>query len=676
MWRALAEEDVRCAECNHSIAKGFGCLSTAPGDMPQNLRRADFQNFCVDCVACGIADKPPCFVLWLDRARTKIAAKELCGYCVRSIPKHSDAFTQKFYCQPIETDDALHGGVGTGLFSGRILYRLVDIANQDMPLNEYRIYFCERRDCKTRFAREMIGSARRRGFRQSSPPNASRVGDALTAPFVANTLETNTQIPKYHAKGGHGFAAEDANNLADRLRGRNAKVVGQSNELNGADRIVNGVKVQSKYYATASKTVRAAFDPATGNYRYSGQVLEVPKDQYEDCLRHMRERIRNGKVPGVSNPAEAENLVKQGTVTYKQARNIARAGNIDSLIFDLKTQSVTFGGAFAVSFIIDYAQGKRSGMSDVEAIKSALHSALAAGGSTLITSVISAQILRTRYAAIGAVTMRAGVRAAYRTTLGREAIHRIAAGSLGRGVYGAAAVNHVSRLLRSNIITGGIAVAVTSAPDFYRAAFARSISWRQFMKNAAVNVAGVAGGVGGWMGGAAAGAAIGSVVPGPGTVVGGIVGGMLGALGGGFAASRATRAVADGVIEDDSKKLLEALETELQTLAFEYMLSEEEINKRVVPTVKDTVDQRWLRNMYKETRNGASSTRRRFVRREFEPEFQAIARRRPRVVMPSAEKLDRGIANLADELGKAIEDDLDSDPSMGPNGPRQWVRAT
>ena len=72
-----------------------------------------------------------------------------------------------------------------------------------------------------------------------------KTGDTLTAPLVANSLETTTQIPKYHGKGGHGFAAEDANNISDRLRGRNATVVGKSNELNGPDRIVDGVKVQS-----------------------------------------------------------------------------------------------------------------------------------------------------------------------------------------------------------------------------------------------------------------------------------------------------------------------------------------------------------------------------------------------------------------------------------------------
>ena len=70
--------------------------------------------------------------------------------------------------------------------------------------------------------------------------------DLLLSSLVAGNL-AGTQIFKYSTKYGHGFAAEDANNLADKLSGKNAEVVGTSNTLNGPDRVVNGVFVQSKY---------------------------------------------------------------------------------------------------------------------------------------------------------------------------------------------------------------------------------------------------------------------------------------------------------------------------------------------------------------------------------------------------------------------------------------------
>src|SRR5262245_35381287 len=57
------------------------------------------------------------------------------------------------------------------------------------------------------------------------------------APEIANGLE-QTQIGKYHTKGGTGFAAEDANAFADRIMLRKVKVTGTSNEANGSDRVV------------------------------------------------------------------------------------------------------------------------------------------------------------------------------------------------------------------------------------------------------------------------------------------------------------------------------------------------------------------------------------------------------------------------------------------------------
>ena len=230
------------------------------------------------------------------------------------------------------------------------------------------------------------------------------VTDALPAPLTAQALE-KTQISKYYTKGGHGFAAEDANHLSDTIRGNKAEILGTSNEFNGADRIVDGVRVQSKYFRTAPETVAAAFDSSSGNYRYPGQVLEVPNDQYETCVELMRDRIAKGKVPGFENPQDAKKIVQQGTVTYKQARNIARAGNIDSLMFDTRTQAVTCTYVFALSFAVNFAQGRWSGQSTEDAMKAAFGSALATGGTTLIIGVLSAQLLRTRAAAIGAVTV-------------------------------------------------------------------------------------------------------------------------------------------------------------------------------------------------------------------------------------------------------------------------------
>lgn len=167
------------------------------------------------------------------------------------------------------------------------------------------------------------------------------------------TLE-KTQINKFHTKGGTGFAAE-ANALNDRLRGKTVDQVGMANTLNGADRIVDGIPIQTKYFDTPSRTINSAFD-LDGSFKYQGQLLEVPNDQYADCVELMRSKISEGKVQGVIDPNEAENIIKKGDVSYQQAKNIAKAGNIDSLIYDAQTHCVSTGYAFAISFSINFAK--------------------------------------------------------------------------------------------------------------------------------------------------------------------------------------------------------------------------------------------------------------------------------------------------------------------------------
>ena len=444
-----------------------------------------------------------------------------------------------------------------------------------------------------------------------------------------------TQILRYPSPGGHGLAAEDANNLNDKLRGKIAEIIGISNELNGPDRVVNGVFLQSKYYRSASKTVAAAFDSSSGYYRYDGQVLEVPKDQWEVCVKLMRKRIEQGKVQGIKNPTDAEKIVRQGSVTYEQAKNIARAGNIDSLVFDVKTQAVTSTSVFAVSFAVTFAQSRWRGESIKDATLAALGCAVLSSSIMILTGVVSAQFLRTGIGASGATSIRNGVKAISRTPAGKEVVRRIATGSLGKSVAGAAAVNHVSRLLRTNAITAAVAAVVTSTPDFYRAVFKRSISWQQFAKNTTINAAGVVTGTAGWIGGAA----IGSAFPGIGTVIGGLVGGVVGSLGTGIAGTTAAKSLADKFVKDDSEPLIELLQKEIEHLAYEYMLTEDEL-ERVIAKINKTVNPKWLCRMFIQKHQTT------FLRVEFEHLFKEIVRKRPKIVLPSVEQLERAVDEI------------------------------
>jgi uncharacterized membrane protein len=208
----------------------------------------------------------------------------------------------------------------------------------------------------------------------------------------------------------------------------------------------------------------------------------------------------------------------------------------------------------------------------------------------------------------------------------------------------------VSKLLRSNAVTATIAAVATSTPDFYRAVFERSISWRQFSKNVSVNVAGVASGTAGWIGGAAAGAAIGSIVPVLGTAAGGIVGGLIGALGGGFGGSAAAKVLADRVADDDSKPIMALLQDELEELSFEFMVSESELN-RIGDEASKIVKPKWLRDLYKKTKKGKElGVLKSLIREEFEPRFEALVSERPMILLPPKEELEVEIVSFAEVL--------------------------
>ena len=355
---------------------------------------------------------------------------------------------------------------------------------------------------------------------------------------VASTQCTNDQQwTKYHSKQGHGFAAEDANAMWDRWHGKSVNKVGLDNSLNGADRISDGVQIQTKYCADAGKSVGAAFE--NGTYRYGGMKIEVPRDQYEEAVRIMRGRISNGEVPGVTDPNMADQIVIKGHYTYDEAVRIAKAGNLDSIKFDIQTQAVACAFSCGLSFAVHYCTAKSKGESHADALKFAAKQAAKSGGTTLVTGVAAQQLLRTHvgrnFAAILTKAIKPVVRGAMNTELGRQAIVKTASVMAGKQVFGAAAVNAITKTLRTNGVVSLVVAASTTIPDAVK--YSRGdISGQEFAENVTSNAAGVGGG---WAG-ASVGAAVGSLIcPGVGTVVGGIIGG----IGGGMGASMGVRKV-------------------------------------------------------------------------------------------------------------------------------------
>ena len=347
---------------------------------------------------------------------------------------------------------------------------------------------------------------------------------------VASTKCTNDQQwTKYRCRQAHGFAAEDANAQWEIQHGINVVKTGLDNAKNGADRISNGVEIQTKYCASACKSVNAAFE--NGQYRYSGMKLEVPSDQYEDAVRIMRCKIINGEVKGVSNPDMADNIVIKGHCSYDEAVRIAKAGNMDSIKFDVRTQSVACGLSCGLSFAINYYTAKSNGMTHKEAIKHASKEAAVSGATTMVTGVAAQQLLRTQvgrnFAAVATKAIKPVVKSAMKTESGKQILSKSATFIAGKQLSGAAATNVVTKAVRTNAVVSAVTFVGTSIPDTVR--FCRgNISGRQYVENTTTNAAGVGGG---WAG-TSAGAAIGTAIcPGVGTVVGGIIGGISGGIG-------------------------------------------------------------------------------------------------------------------------------------------------
>ena len=115
MWSAIAEEDIRCTECFHTIPAGTDCLSQMPVPMPDGFRRRKYENFCFQCDECKEQRRgEPCYARYLGHwyaRKEKTAESVSCAYCGDAIPEGTQSVSQKFYAWPeSEVDSESEGG--------------------------------------------------------------------------------------------------------------------------------------------------------------------------------------------------------------------------------------------------------------------------------------------------------------------------------------------------------------------------------------------------------------------------------------------------------------------------------------------------------------------------------------------------------------------------------------
>ena len=350
------------------------------------------------------------------------------------------------------------------------------------------------------------------------------------------TVFKNIQLNRIinNDKGGHGFAAEYANNTIDKLRYpfKKVELVGQGNELNGADRRVGNQLIQTKYYGNARESVNAAFDSNNGMYKYKGMQLEVPREQYDRALEIFAEKIRQGKVEGVTNPNEARNYIRKGYITRKEAENIAKSKIVTSMKYDALDGAINSLPGASISFVIVFAQAKWSGVETKKA-------ALMAGEQGFWTLVMGTFI----YAGSQQFAKR------FTTQISDY---------FGKKVTAEVVARRAAPVISFAIIMG---------PDIFETLVGR-ISSQQLLKNAAV-----AGG--GMLAGAGAGA-LGGTLAGP---LGAAVGAAVGAIAGGIVGGFGVKLIADQFIEDDRVEMFAQLKEEFIDLVMIISLSQEEFNR-------------------------------------------------------------------------------------------------
>lgn len=415
---------------------------------------------------------------------------------------------------------------------------------------------------------------------------------------------------------GHGVAAEKANTRIDKILGRTASTLGDDNAANGPDRVVDGKLIQSKYFSTATNSVNAGFGE-DGNYKYIDgnghpMQLEVPRDQYEKAVALMREKIKEGKVPGVSDPAEADNIVRKGHLTLKQAQNLCKFGTIESLTYDAYTGIIVGAAAGGISFVLTTALSYYKTKDLKLSVRAALGAGLATGGKAFAVYILSAQVQRTAFVKAflhkSVIDINWGGHGKFVERLG-HGLDKMS------GAKSGSFAKNANVAVKGAAITAAATFAVTSAWEVGKLCCGR-MSGMQCVKNIAVSSGGIAAGTAG----ALILGALMTPIPG-----GAFIGGMLGGVIGGMIGSGVTKAGMDNLIKDDAVMIMALVSDEFKIIAAGFCMNDEEIHDATTELDKlISGTKNFVEDVYSKKK-----LRRHYLARLMKPIFIKICMKRP-----------------------------------------------
>lgn len=621
------------------------------GDSGQNVLVTD-DSYCIENFS--YADGKYQIILVASEADTSSAFPKMRGNTIDALTLKyfksatvSDPVTQSLTGKTVAQSQAFSSVLGEDELTGKTLliwtgnydYLLFFVTNKDWDESEYSEWF----------ETISIGKDYSINLSVDLESDGSFYGINQTAQrYTINRIFDENRFR--NPLTGHGWAAERGNNLIDNIKGvfkgSHSTVIGDNNAKNGADRVTtmtDGSKlfIQTKYYNSASHSIDACFE--NHQYRYfdaegNPMSVEVPADQYEAAVSCMKNRIINGEVSGVTDPEEANTIVRKGNLTYQQAKHIAKAGTVESIAYDAAHGCVVAGTSMGIAAALNFALNIWNGEPYDVALKESVFQGLKAGGISFIVSVLSSQLSRT---AVSTALIPAS------NTIVKALGPKVAAAIInafrpaGSPIYGAAAMNSAAKLLRGSVIASTVSFVVLTVPQVVDIIQGK-ISWKQLAKNASTTAAGIAGGGLGYLAGAAIGTAI---LPGAGTVVGLIIG-----IAAGYGAETGAKALADLIAEDDADEMIRIIETEFPKIAEEYFLTEDELTASV-ENLQSLITAKMLKEMYQYRDQAA------FARQLIELSVDPVVAERNHIQLPDEAEYSTYLTEVLESIYKDIGDE-------------------
>lgn len=404
----------------------------------------------------------------------------------------------------------------------------------------------------------------------------------INARFSETRYKKNNEFTGDNVKAkGHGVAGEHAGNAFDKIKFKNAKGLGHDNSKNGADRVVNGKLIQTKYCKTAKDSINSVFHTVdkkqTAKYIYNYQnnnkmmIIEVPKDQYDEALKEMARKIRGGAVPNENNPNNANKYVKKGPLTYNQAQ-IAQTS-----IFDSKAHS-QFINSKGEKQIATFTQKLKysAGIDFMEGAGTAIPGSIISSVWVFWLCRTNGQDVKSSFKNAGIAFLKPVAYSGFTYMLAAQFAGSQVGKKIGQSIIN---TNIASKFLNNTqknatkLVSSGtlliINASITFGPDVYDVLRGR-ISHRQLVKNTITTSLGMAGGM-----------ALGTLFsPGIGTIIGATIGGTV--------TSFTAKKIADSIYEDDAIEMIKIAKEEfieniimngIEQKEFEYILNETFLHK-------------------------------------------------------------------------------------------------